>query len=106
VSLKDLPLVTVALRMLLPDERILGGSVQEVEVVPSQGPQLDSCSSQPGLKIEARGWTSGLVRSRAASVHLSPSFFRAPRSAIDSRRRRSFVSALLAEVIQATKWRR
>src|SRR5262249_20726248 len=45
-------LVAIALRMLLPDQRIRSDGIQRIEVVRPQRPQLEQLARQRGLKIE------------------------------------------------------
>src|SRR6266850_1618492 len=48
ISPEYLPLISIALRMLLPDQRIFGGREQRIEIARSEGTDLDQVAPQGG----------------------------------------------------------
>jgi hypothetical protein len=55
VSLKDLGLVSIAFRMLLPDQRIAGSLEESAEILRLERPNLDEISFQGWLKVKVHG---------------------------------------------------
>src|SRR5262249_10316311 len=52
VALEDVAFVAIVFRMLLPDERVGGGRVEGIEVVPSQRPEFHEVARQGRLEVE------------------------------------------------------